>query len=154
VLIGYSPEKVPLAWAEEDCSESRPFRAKGFLQVKNSRVLVGALAAAQLAARDAQVAQVEELRRLDKDSSTSSRPRRRIEALAGGERDPRRLADLAVGAARRKRDQIARALTDSLSDDRHALPTRMHLDHIDFLDRKVSELESPATPGSPATAPP
>jgi transposase len=64
-----------------------------------------------------------------------------IEAMADGERDPRKLADLAIGAARRKRDQIARALTDSLFDDRHALLVRMHLDHIDFLDRKVACLD-------------
>jgi transposase len=64
-----------------------------------------------------------------------------IEAMAGGERDPRKLADLAAGNARRKRDQIARALTGSLFDDHHARLARMHLDHITFLDRKVSELD-------------
>jgi transposase len=64
-----------------------------------------------------------------------------IEAMISGERDPRALADLALGAARGKRDRIARALTDSLFGDHHALLARMHLDHITFLDRKVSELD-------------
>ena len=64
-----------------------------------------------------------------------------IEAMIDGERDPRKLAGLALGAARGKRDKIARALDGCLFDDRHALLARIHLDHIDFLDRKVAALD-------------
>jgi transposase len=64
-----------------------------------------------------------------------------IEAMISGERDPRTLADLAIGAARGNRAKIARALTGSLFGDHHALLARVHLDHITFLDRKVSELD-------------
>jgi len=64
-----------------------------------------------------------------------------IEAMISGERDPRTLADLAIGAARGNRAKIARALTGSLFGDHHALLARVHLDHITFLDQKVSELD-------------
>jgi transposase len=68
-----------------------------------------------------------------------------IEALIDGERDPRTLAGLALGAARGKRDRLARALTDSLFDDRHARLARIHLDHIDFLDQKAAALDDEIT---------
>ena len=57
-----------------------------------------------------------------------------IEALIAGERDPRRLADLARGRMRTKRSALIKAL-DGRFDDHHAELARMLLDQIDALTR-------------------
>jgi transposase len=64
-----------------------------------------------------------------------------LEAMTGGEPGPRALAELAAGRARGKRDKIAAALTGSLFGGHHVQLTRVHLDHIAFLDRKTGELD-------------
>ena len=55
-----------------------------------------------------------------------------IEALIAGERDPRRLADLARGRMKTKRSALITAL-DGRFDDHHAELARMLLDQIDTL---------------------
>src|SRR6202012_2334656 len=64
-----------------------------------------------------------------------------IEALIAGERDPRRLADLAEGSLRGKRAQLAAALEGNAFGPHHARLARLHLDRIDALDRDVAALE-------------
>ena len=64
-----------------------------------------------------------------------------IEALIAGERDPRRLADLAMARLRGKRDQLAAALEGMMFGEHHAELARIHLDLIDFLDRRVRQLD-------------
>src|SRR6476620_8358678 len=62
-----------------------------------------------------------------------------IEALIAGERDPRRLADLARGKMRPKRAALVDALTGRF-DDHHAELARMLLDQIDTLTAKIDAL--------------
>jgi transposase len=62
-----------------------------------------------------------------------------IEALIGGERDPRRLADLARGRMKTKRSALIKAL-DGRFDDHHAELARMLLDQIDTLTAQISTL--------------
>ena len=64
-----------------------------------------------------------------------------LEALAGGERDPRVLAGLAAGQVRAGRAGIEQALEGMLYQDHHGRLTRIHLDHITFLDRSVAAIE-------------
>jgi transposase len=64
-----------------------------------------------------------------------------IEALAAGERDPHRLADLAKGSLRGKRGELAAALEGAAFGRHHARLARMHLDRIDALDRDVAVLD-------------
>jgi transposase len=68
------------------------------------------------------------------------RPRHR-EALAGGERDPRVLAGLAAGQVRAGRAGIEQALEGMPCQEHHGRLTRIHLDHITFLDRFVAAIE-------------
>jgi transposase len=65
-----------------------------------------------------------------------------ITALAGGERDPRVLARLAKGTLRgpAKQGELVAALT-GMFDDHHGELTRIHLDQITFLDRKIAALD-------------
>ena len=77
-----------------------------------------------------------------------------IEAMIDGERDPRALAGLALGAARGKRRQIARALTGTLFDDHHAQLARMHLDQIDFLDARSRPWTTRSPPAWTPSRPP
>ena len=55
-----------------------------------------------------------------------------IEALTGGERDPKVLAGLAQGRMKAKRTALIEALTGQF-DDHHAELARMLLDQIDSL---------------------
>jgi len=74
-------------------------------------------------------------------SLATASARAMIEAMIGGERDPVRLADLARGSMRARRDQLVQALTGSLFGAHHGELARMHLDHITFLDRQVAALD-------------
>ena len=62
-----------------------------------------------------------------------------IEALIAGERDPRRLADLARGRMKTKRPALIRALHGRF-DDHHAELARMLLDQIDTLSEQIGTL--------------
>ena len=62
-----------------------------------------------------------------------------IEALIAGERDPRRLADLARGRMKTKRSALIKAL-DGRFDDHHAELARMLLAQIDTLSAQIGTL--------------
>ena len=62
-----------------------------------------------------------------------------IEALIAGERDPRRLADLARGRMKAKRSDLITAL-DGRFDDHHAELARMLLGQIDALSAQIDAL--------------
>src|SRR6266480_7523104 len=62
-----------------------------------------------------------------------------IEALIAGERDPRKLADLARGKMKAKRAALIEALTGRF-DDHHAELARMLLDQIDALNAQIGKL--------------
>ena len=62
-----------------------------------------------------------------------------LEALIAGERDPRRLADLARGRMKTKRAALIEALTGRF-DDHHAELARMLLDQIDALTAQIATL--------------
>jgi len=66
-----------------------------------------------------------------------------VAALAAGQRDPRKLADLAKGPLRGKRDQLAEAL-DGMFDSHHGVIARALLDQVAFLDRQVTAMEQQA----------
>jgi transposase len=62
-----------------------------------------------------------------------------LEALIAGQRDPRRLADLARGRMRTKHGALVEALTGRF-DDHHAELARMLLDQIDALATQIAAL--------------
>jgi transposase len=64
-----------------------------------------------------------------------------LEALADGERDPRVLAGLAARQVRTGRAGIEQALEGMIYGDHHGRLTRIHLDHITFLDRSIAAVE-------------
>ena len=64
-----------------------------------------------------------------------------LEALAGGERDPKSLAGLALGSLRGRRGDLEAALEGMMPRGHHARLIRIHLDHITFLDRSVAAVE-------------
>jgi transposase len=64
-----------------------------------------------------------------------------LEAIAGGERDPRALASLAAAQVTGGRAAIEQALDGMLLGDHHPMLIRVHLDHVTLLDRKISEVE-------------
>jgi transposase len=64
-----------------------------------------------------------------------------IEALISGERDPRKLSDLALTRLRGRRAELEQALAGTAFAGHHARLARMHLDRIDALDRHVSALD-------------
>ena len=76
-----------------------------------------------------------------------------IEALIAGERDPRRLADLARGRMKTKRSALIAAL-DGRFDDHHAELARMLLDQIDTLTAQITTLTTriDQLPGRPNQA--
>ena len=81
---------------------------------------------------------------LIKVSSVASRldtmsTRDMLEALIRGERDPRKLADLARGKMRAKRAALIEALTGRF-DEHHGELARMLLDQIDALTRQIDTL--------------
>jgi transposase len=65
-----------------------------------------------------------------------------LDALIAGERDPRRLADLARGRMRTKRTALVEALRGRF-DDHHAELVRMLLDQIDALNAQIAMLTAP-----------
>jgi transposase len=67
--------------------------------------------------------------------------RRILEALAGGERDPKALAALADAHVKGGRAAIERSLDGMQVGAHHPLLIRTHLDHITLLDRSVAGLE-------------
>jgi transposase len=64
-----------------------------------------------------------------------------IEALIGGQRDPRKLADLARTRLRGRRGDLERALDGMAFGPHHAWLARLHLDRIDALDRQVTAID-------------
>ena len=62
-----------------------------------------------------------------------------IEALITGQRDPRALADLAIGKARAKRAELAAAL-EGRWEDHHSVQARILLDNISALNRQIDQL--------------
>jgi transposase len=66
--------------------------------------------------------------------------REMLEALISGERDPKRLAQMARTRMRPKIPELRRAMVGHF-DDHHALLGRMHLDHIDQLDELIVRLD-------------
>jgi hypothetical protein len=64
-----------------------------------------------------------------------------IEALIGGERDPRVLANLARGVLRHKLDDLVMAC-DGRFTASHAAMCRLHLDAYDHLTGKIAELDT------------
>src|SRR6266568_5281309 len=63
-----------------------------------------------------------------------------IEALISGERDPETLAELAKGKMRPKRPALQKALAGRFREH-HATMCRRILEHIDFLDTTITELD-------------
>ncbi len=66
-----------------------------------------------------------------------------VAALIAGERDPRRLADLAKGPLRAKRDALAEAL-DGMFDSHHGVIAQALLDQVAFLDQRIAQMEAGA----------
>ena len=67
-----------------------------------------------------------------------------VAALVAGERDPGKLADLAKGSLRGKRDALAEAL-DGMFDSHHGVIAQMLLDQAAFLDQRIKQMEDQAT---------
>jgi transposase len=66
-----------------------------------------------------------------------------VQALIAGERDLRKIADLAKGPLRGKRDQLAEAL-DGMFDSHHGVIAQSLLDQVAFLDQRIKEMEDQA----------
>jgi transposase len=66
-----------------------------------------------------------------------------VAALIAGERDPRKLADLARGRLRAKRDALAEAL-DGMFDSHHGVIAQALLDQVAFLDQQIAQMEAGA----------
>jgi transposase len=64
-----------------------------------------------------------------------------LEAIAGGERDPRTLAALAAAQVKGGRAAIEQSLEGMTLADCHPMLIRLHLDHITLLDRSVAAVE-------------
>lgn len=65
--------------------------------------------------------------------------RQMLAAIIAGVEDPEALADLAKGRMRAKIPELERALTGRIRDS-HRLLLRLHLEHIDDLNRKIENL--------------
>jgi transposase len=63
-----------------------------------------------------------------------------LAAIIAGQDDPERLADLAVGTARRKRSELIEALRGRVSDHHRAM-LKLHLRLIDALQNALTELD-------------
>ena len=64
-----------------------------------------------------------------------------LAALLDGTTDPAILAEVAQGKLRKKRDELARALSGRFSDH-HRLLLTTHLAHLDFLDEEIDQLSA------------
>jgi transposase len=67
-----------------------------------------------------------------------------LEALIAGQRNPKALADLAIGKMRAKRGELTEALNGKF-EDHHAELARMILDQIDALTRQIDQLSARAS---------
>ena len=65
-----------------------------------------------------------------------------LDALAGGERDPRALSALALGSLAGRRGDLEAAMEGMAAGPHHSLLIRLHLDHVALLDRSVSAVEA------------
>jgi len=65
-----------------------------------------------------------------------------IEAMIAGERDPGKLADLALTRMRGKRPELVRAFTGMRFEEQHAFAAAGHLRAVDFLDGEIAALEA------------
>jgi transposase len=74
-------------------------------------------------------------------SLTTKSARDMIEALIGGQRDPRVLADLARGVMRKKIPDLSMALAGRFAAH-HAVLARAHLDHLDHLETMIARLDT------------
>lgn len=74
-------------------------------------------------------------------SLTTLSARDMIEALIGGQRDPRVLAGLARGTMRKKIPDLSMALAGRWSAH-HSVLARAHLDHIDHLEAMIARLDT------------
>jgi transposase len=63
-----------------------------------------------------------------------------LEAILAGEEDPERLADLALGTARRKQAALVEALRGRVTAHHRAL-LRLHLDLVDALEAALAEVD-------------
>ena len=64
-----------------------------------------------------------------------------LEAIAGGERDPEKLASLAHGGVKGGHAAVRQALDGMTPGGHHPRLIRVHLDHITLLDRSVAAIE-------------
>jgi transposase len=64
-----------------------------------------------------------------------------LEAIAGGERNPKALAALAAAHVKGGRAAIERSLDGMMIGGHHPMLIRAHLDHITLLDRTVAAIE-------------
>jgi transposase len=67
--------------------------------------------------------------------------RRMLEALREGQRDPRRLADLALGRLKKKIPELRRALEGHFTEH-HAFMLQQLLDHLEYLETKIAEFDA------------
>jgi transposase len=67
--------------------------------------------------------------------------RRMLDALIAGESSPEKLADLAVGAARKKRSELVEALRGQMTPHRRSM-LALHLRLIDALQKAVDDLDN------------
>jgi transposase len=68
-----------------------------------------------------------------------------VAAMAGGERDPRKLAALAQTRLKAKHQELVEALTGVMFGDQHAHLARVLLNLISYLDEEISVLEDKIT---------
>lgn len=66
-----------------------------------------------------------------------------LTAIIAGEENPERLADLAVGTARRRREELVKALRGRVTSH-HRMIFKLHLGLIDALQRALTELDDAA----------
>jgi transposase len=64
-----------------------------------------------------------------------------LEAVAGGQRDPKALAALASAQVKGGRAAIEQALDGMMPGGHHPMLIRVHLDHVTFLDRSIAAIE-------------
>jgi transposase len=64
-----------------------------------------------------------------------------LEAVAGGERDPKALAALAAGQVKGGRAAVEQALDGMMPGGHHPRLIRIHLDYVGLLDRSVAAVE-------------
>jgi transposase len=67
-----------------------------------------------------------------------------IEAMIAGERDPGRLADLALTRMKARRPELVKAFTGMRFGDEHAFAAAAHLRAAGFLDAEIAALEAQA----------